>query len=271
MKVLLTIAGHDPLHSAGLTADLKIFHLLGFHGVSAPSCWTVQDPDGCREIHPTPADLLARILARLHGSLNLVGVKLGLLPIQNAQVVGDFLERLPKDLPVMLDPVLAPSHGEDFITRDDLGAYIEEVVARADWLTPNRKELTTLAGSFADETEKDPDCGQTATQARRLLDNLAAMGGKPKGVVVTGARGSKAKIGDLLVTHNGESFHPSPARSIEKDLHGTGCHFSSALLGNLVQGMDIKDAVVTAQGLLHELVETSRLPTEGRQDLFGGR
>ena len=58
MGYLLTIAGHDPVHGAGVTADLAAWAAMGLDGASVVTALTVQNSSGLRRVEPVSAMLV---------------------------------------------------------------------------------------------------------------------------------------------------------------------------------------------------------------------
>ncbi len=202
---LLTIAGFDPSSGAGITADLAVFAAHGYFGVSAITALTVQSTLGVRSTEPMAAELVRETLDCLVQDIEIAGVKIGMLATRsNVEVVAAFLARLP-DVPIVLDPVLRSSSGQDLLEAEGLPALRERLLPHVHWATPNRQEFMSL-------------------------------GEMPEGVnlVVTGG---EEDASDRIVAGGVETWLRGE-RIESRATHGTGCAFSSALLCGLVAGLD---------------------------------
>ena len=62
-KNVLSIAGFDPSSGAGLQADLKIFNSLSLHGLTVPTCLTIQNTKSVTEIYKIPIEISTGVIA----------------------------------------------------------------------------------------------------------------------------------------------------------------------------------------------------------------
>ena len=240
--VVLTIAGFDPTSGAGVTADLQVFASLGLFGTACLTALTVQSTKGVARVKPVDADLLREMFSYLTEDLIPSGIKIGMLG--NAavtQVVGDFLEALSSHttVPVVIDPVLRSSSGTSLLDEDAIAILHERVFPYATCITPNQAELAALSGR---ESLQE---GELADAALHLLQRTGATS-----VIVTGGDGDPPT--DLLVLAGGTSLKLEGSRVVTSSTHGTGCAFSSALLGRLVLGDDLSDAAKAAKRFVEE-------------------
>jgi hydroxymethylpyrimidine/phosphomethylpyrimidine kinase len=140
--VVLTIAGSDSGGAAGIAADLTTFAALGVHGALAVTAVTAQSTIGVnRIILLSASDVVAQIQAVLE-DLPVAVVKAGMLG--SAAVALAVIEALPKNLPLVVDPVLVATSGA--VLADDalVTAYREVVLPRATVATPNSDEARVL-------------------------------------------------------------------------------------------------------------------------------
>lgn len=240
--VVLTIAGFDPSSGAGATADLQVFSSLGLFGTACLTALTVQSTTGVARVAPVDADLLGEMLAHLASDLPPAGIKIGMLG--NAavtQVVGQFLEQFCAHtaVPVVIDPVLRSSSGASLLDDGAVKILQERLFPYATCVTPNQAEFAVLSGcaSLAECEVKDA--------ARELIQRTGA-----KSVIVTGGEGDHPI--DLLVPAEGQSRRLEGHRVFTSSTHGTGCAFSSALLGRLVLGDDLLAAAIAAKRFVEE-------------------
>jgi hydroxymethylpyrimidine/phosphomethylpyrimidine kinase len=237
MQTLLTIAGFDPSNGAGVTADLAVFAAHGFFGTSAITALTVQSTLGVRATHPVKADVLGATLDCLADDLPPAGIKIGMLATEaNVVCVCAFLEGLRASgakFPVVLDPVLRSSSGRELLSPAGLGVLRERLLPLVDWVTPNLDELGILACL--------PVGGPAEMElaAASLRERLSGLG-----VVATGGH---LEVPNDLVVAAGSASWVRGERVAGSSTHGTGCAFSSALLCNLVEGMDAREATAKAK------------------------
>lgn len=241
--VILTIAGFDPSGGAGIAADLKTFAAHNCYGLAAVTALTVQNTQGVKSTHITPAATLRAQLECLLEDSQIHAVKIGMLGNKaNAAVVAEFLDR-GKFPAVVLDPVArAQSGGADLIDSAGLKFIGEELLKRATIVTPNIAEAELLTGMEI----KDLDGMKEA--ARCLVERGA------HAVVVKGGHMEKAIDvffdGNEMQTFGGE-------RVKSENTHGSGCTFASAIAAQLAWGKQLADAVMLAKAYVVMAIEKS--------------
>jgi hydroxymethylpyrimidine/phosphomethylpyrimidine kinase len=233
MRTALTIAGSDPSGGAGIQADLKTFAAFDVYGASAITAITVQNTTGVEAIAPLSADLVTAQIEAIAGDLVLHATKIGMLA--TAAIVEAVAAAIAElDLPlVVVDPVLASSSGDRLLDDDGVRALCAELLPRARVVTPNIPEAEALSGVRISSPDKARDA------ARRIRD----MG--PRAVVITGGHGAGATIVDLLL--EGDDFHEFRTPRVDRNAHGTGCTFASAIAAGLALGRSLPNAAEAAQ------------------------
>ncbi len=246
-RTALTIAGSDSGGGAGVQADLKAFARCGVHGMSAITAITAQNTLGVSAIHTVPAEI---VIAQVRAVLEDVGVdavKVGMLGTTDVvSAVAQALAELPRDTPVVVDPVMVAESGDRLLEPDAQSALVEEILPRASVLTPNVPEARLLAGKGG--YAGDDEDREAETLGRALL----SLG--PDVVVVTGGHRARAvdvfldsRDGGRVIELPGER-HPGGAA------HGSGCTHSSLLAAQLALGFTSLEAARTARDLAGEAV-----------------
>ncbi len=248
--VALTIAGFDPGSGAGVTADLKTFAAHRIYGVACISAMTVQSTQGVRAVEPLPAGLVRRTLDCLVEDVALSGVKIGMLGTSAvAAEVASFLRaqsgKIPKER-IVLDPVLRSTSGTPLIDANGVRIIRDELLHCVGWITPNIHELAILAGDDSEALSRD----KLQAAAARLMQENAELG-----VVITG--GHLAQPDDLLIAPSGEQTWLPGVRVATNATHGTGCAFSTAMLCELITGLNPKDAVASAKAYVTEALRSA--------------
>ena len=246
---VLTIAGHDCSNGAGITKDLEIFNDLGLFGLSAPTAFVIQGPQGVKSVHAVDVRILSDILEELEKDFSLEGVKIGAVPDQeHFRAIISFLTRNP-DVFVVLDPVLSAKNHVPLVTDKGLDTLKNELLPLVDCLTPNLDEASLLLGKrVSDESSME--------QAAREITEMG-----PDAVVLKGGH-LEGDPCDVLVEGDQATFYRR--KRVEKIVHGTGCIFSSALLSFRVRGSMLRDAFLSAEQLVGTLIEKSfRLGEDG--------
>ena len=121
-------------------------------------------------------------------------VKVGMLGTREvALAVAQALGELPREVPVVVDPVMVAESGAVLLEADARHALVDAVLPRATVLTPNVLEARVLAGLEPDARSAlaDDEDAEVLALARAVL----ALG--PDAVVVTG--GHRARAVDVLL------------------------------------------------------------------------
>lgn len=228
---LLTIAGHDPVHGAGVTADLATWAAMGLDGASVVTALTVQNSHGLQQVQPASPGLVRAALRAVLDDGEPAAIKVGLLgsmPVAR-ELVAFLAERR---CPVVLDPVMAGSNGRVAFDANVATwlAALWEVARHVDVLTPNLPEAAAMLGLPEDEV------------AAQLPTLRASCRG---GVVLKGGHGR----GDVCVdrVHDGRCEAWVSGPRLAASAHGSGCVYASVLAGMLAQGWDVFEAACEAR------------------------
>ena len=232
MKNILTIAGYDPSSGAGVTRDLDTFFSLGCHGLSVPTCFVVQGPRGVRDIHPIPLDQFASMLRVVEEEVAVDGVKIGVLwDVPYVEMISGFLKKL-KGKPVVVDPIYVAKNGRKLITEEGLKCLLKKIFPLTTLLTPNLEEASLLTGKKI----------KTLDDAKSCAKELVRLG--PRAVVVKGGH-LEGKPVDVFF--DGKVMFLREKPRINRQIHGTGCLFSSLLAAFLTNGYPLKEAFLAAE------------------------
>lgn len=227
MGYLLTIAGHDPVHGAGITADLATWAAMGLDGASVVTALTVQHSGGLEAVAPVPAEVVRRALQAVLHDGEPAAVKVGMTAsVDVVREVVDFVAA--RRCPVVVDPVLAGSNG---LPAHDAGeaafvAALRALMAHATVVTPNLPEARALLAT----AHPTPDGVRALARGAAVLKGGHADGPRSIDVVTDGQR---------------TAWLAAPR--LPENSHGTGCVFSAALAGMLATGWDVFDATAEAK------------------------
>ncbi len=209
MKFLLTIAGFDPTGGAGILRDIKTFNYFGFGGVAVITVNTAQNTKGVVSFEFQNGRLIEKQIELIAEEMKVLGVKIG-IPHRKLEVNRLIASAIKEfNVPVVFDPVLSPTFGKEFIDKVDVIAPLVEV---ATVVTPNYKEFLAL-------------------KKANLELSCVIVKGVPKG----------NEVSDVLMERGMELkriIHPRDS----KEVRGTGCAFSSALLSLMVLGFELEEA-----------------------------
>lgn len=254
----LTIAGSDPTAGAGIELDLLVFAQFALHGVAVATALTEQSTRRVVAANPVAPALLEKRLRTLLDDVPVAGVKLGLLPsARHVEVVAKVLRKYaPKH--VVLDPVLAPTVGKPFLDRRGRQMLIEELLPIVTVLTPNLREAAELLGwSTPEQVDRDLELALAALQS---------LG--PNAVLLKGGHRAAKTATDVLASGDTlEAFSLDRLTGARRDVHGTGCALSSAILAGLLNGNDLPDAVSLSKRFVHRAIANSVAIGRGRPRL----
>lgn len=251
--VILSIAGSDSIAGAGIQADIKTAGALGAYCCTAITAITAQNSKTVSSIWPVPQRELQNQLAAVNDDVALKAIKIGMLgSVESVEVVSRFLSSR-EPLPIVLDPVIRSSAGDDLATIEIIAAMRELLFSRAAIITPNIDEaaaiLTTKTATSTDEMRE---------QALALQKQGA------HAVLVKGGHllhQETAMVSDVLA--DGEQIQIFEARRITtRHTHGTGCSLSTAIAVELANGEPLADAVRIAKGYV-----TNAIAYAARQDI----
>jgi hydroxymethylpyrimidine/phosphomethylpyrimidine kinase len=213
---VLSIAGTDPTGGAGIQADLKTIAALGGYGMSVVTALVAQNTQGVRSVHEVPPEFVAAQLDAVFDDVRVDAVKIGML--SNVDVIAAVAAALDRHRPrlVVLDPVMVAASGDRLLAADAVAALRDELLHRADLITPNLPEAADLLG--------EPEAtGQAAM--REQAEKLRSYGTY---VLLKGGHLSTQDSTDVLAV-DGELHSLSAPRVDTKNTHGTGCTLSSAV------------------------------------------
>ncbi len=88
----MTVAGLDTGNGAGGETDLRVFEVLGIHGVFAITAITAQSTRGIKDINVVSSEFLKKQIETLLDDFNVEAVKMGMIYTKEQfQVVNELL------------------------------------------------------------------------------------------------------------------------------------------------------------------------------------
>jgi hydroxymethylpyrimidine/phosphomethylpyrimidine kinase len=243
VPVVLTIAGSDSSAGAGIQADLKTFSALGVYGLTVVTCVVAETPGTVVRIEPVSASTVRDQLRVLLDSFPVAAIKTGLL--YSAEIISTVVEvlatRKRSSIPLIVDPVMVATSGEQLLRDEAVDLYEKELFPRATLITPNLDEARTLLGRRIEHRDAMIEAG------RVLADRYETA------VLLKGGHLSGDSALDLLF--NGESireFHAAFLRGVST--HGTGCTYSAAIASGLAAGLALEPAIEQAKKFVTESI-----------------
>ena len=233
--VALTIAGTDSGGGAGVAADLKTFEAHGVWGTCAVVAVTAQNTVGVQSFETVSPDLVRAQVASVVSDIGVDAAKTGMLasaPLVEtvaAAVRGAAISRL------VVDPVLASTHGSSLLADDAVGALRHDLLPLATVVTPNLHEATRLVGF------------EVSDRAAMEAAGRALVGMGPAVALVKGGHLGGDGSPDCLVMAGAAPVWLEGPRHPGRHTHGTGCVLSAAICAELALGMDPADACIAAR------------------------
>jgi hydroxymethylpyrimidine/phosphomethylpyrimidine kinase len=268
-RTALTIAGSDSGGGAGIQADLKAFARCGVHGTCAITAITAQNTLGVSAVHPVPPEIILAQVRAVAQDIGVDAVKVGMLGTREiALAVAHALDELPREVPVVVDPVMVAESGDVLLEDDARLALVEEIVPRASVITPNVLEARVLAGlhpgTHGEEIRYDDADGEDVRDedAEVLALARAVLELGPRAVVVTG--GHRERAVDVFLAEGAEAVEIEGARVPAGAAHGSGCTHSAVLAAQLALGATQLDAARSARAIAGEAV------ADGLRDIGSG-
>ncbi len=236
-SIVCAVGTTDPWNAAGLGLDVRALAECGARAVMVVAGVSAQDAAGLRVLHAVPPEVIGAQFEALR-SLPIAAYRVGALPEAAIATVAERLRAV--GVPVVYDPVLAPTAGGTFVAGVDA---VRALIARATIVTPNVDEAVRLAGI---------ERGDDEATMRAAAQELAALGNVS--VLVTGGRRGDSAF-DIYFDGAFEVFeHPAVAT----EMRGTGCLLADALAAALARGEPPRAAVATARAYVRRKLESAR-------------
>ena len=242
---VLICAGSDSGGGAGIQADIKTVTALGCFAATAITALTSQNTKGVFNVLDIPTSFLRQQMTVVLEDIGADVIKTGML--HNAEVIrtiSNTLENLGDSSSLVIDPVMIAKGGHSLLQTSAIDALKNELIHKADVLTPNIPEAEVLAGieiTSVDDMRRAGEC---------LLD----MG--PKSVLIKGGHLTDDTLTDILLTQSEEKLYSSP-RLKTVHTHGTGCTLASAIAAGIAQGLEVQIATERARKYVFEAIRTA--------------
>lgn len=227
MKSLISIAGWDPSAAAGVLLDIRVFERLGQRGFGVLTAVTAQNPERVNRVFPVTARAVAGQFDGLAEGMAVGGIKVGMLATSgNLTAVARILGR-HAGLPRVVDPVLLSSSGTLLLEKKAWPRFLEALDGKADLITPNIGEAAALTGRPV----------RTVSEMKAAAEKIHLRSGIP--CLLKGGH-LEGPITDILF--DGQAFASFSHARQPRNVRGTGCFLSSAILCYLAEGRPLKEA-----------------------------
>jgi hydroxymethylpyrimidine/phosphomethylpyrimidine kinase len=241
-RVLLSAAGYDPSGGAGVLLDLKVFHDFGFYGAGIVTAITIQNTQAVQDVFCPPALTLKNQYDTLARDFSFAGVKIGMAgSAQNVGIIAAILAA-NKKIPRVIDPVFRSSSGTWLLEKEAIPSFIRKTRGRASVLTPNLEE----AGFITGRKVRTLDAMKEAAEKIYELTDIPCF-----------LKGGHLEKEAINILFDGRQTFLFGNPKINKDVHGTGCFFSSSLLCYLALGNPLGKACELATGLTYGAIKNA--------------
>ena len=189
-------------------------------------CITAQNPLGVSAIHAVPAEIILAQVRAVSEDIGVDAVKVGMLGTRDiALAVAQALDELPRETPVVVDPVMVAESGAVLLEAEARRALIDAILPRATVVTPNVLEARVLAGLEPDA--RGELAGDEHAEVLELARAVLALG--PDAALVTG--GHRAHVVDPFLKAGEDPVETGPQLGHEllvPTLHFLICRASSS-------------------------------------------
>ena len=233
--VALSIAGIDTGNGAGAETDIKVYEILGVHGVLVPTAITAQNTKGIKGILVIEREFFKRELETILEDFDIKSIKIGMIyNKEQYEIVNEYL----KGKTIVTDPVLFAKDGTQLIK--DLEEYQRLILPITTVLTPNALEASYFAQMKIEKIE----------DVKKASKIIAQKYGIPYVIIKGGHLQDKYSV-DVLYKANEDLFLSlGYERLPQKHTHGTGSVFSTAISAELAKGNSVENAFKVARDLL---------------------
>ena len=247
---VLSVAGFDPSGGAGTLLDAAVLRRMGFRTAAVLTAVTIQNTAGVKSVHPLAARLVRAQWRAVAEEAVVAGIKVGMAgTAENLRMIVRELGRYP-GLPRVIDPVLRATSGARLVEPSAIPAFVDGLRGRATLLTPNLDEAGRL--------------GLLRVRSIREMEEAARCIFDRSGVACL-VKGGRLAGSSVDVLYAGRKVCLFSHTLIAGKVHGTGCHLSSSILGFLVRGCDLPDAVRLGAAATHRAIRKAKSAPGGRR------
>ena len=266
----LTIAGSDPSSGAGIQADIRTFDRIGVHPFSAVTAITYQSASKFYGYKSLSNELDSQLKA-LFEDYPIRYVKIGMVPDKKSiEIIANYIKRY--NLCAVLDPVSISSTGKRLSIIGIEEELEKKLFPLVTVLTPNAYEATFYTN--IDTTDyKLNNINKMKECAALLLKKIyptESNDSREKAVIIKTAMTEKSTICDILCISEDANSKPKfhifkkPKIFLNKNVHGSGCVFSSAITAFLAKNFTLFEAINSAETFFDEKFQKYvELPEQG--------
>lgn len=171
--------------------------------------------------------------------------------VRQIQIVSDFVEYFKrKDNLVVVDPVLGDNGSLYDTMEEEMVCEMKKLVSKADIITPNFTEAAFLLGE---------DCRKNISEEeiKNWLVRLSELG--PKIVIITSVPSNEEEKTVTVMAYEKEKnlFHKVSSEYIPVSYPGTGDAYTSVVVGVLLQGGTLYQAIKKGADFIGKCIKSS--------------
>ncbi len=266
----LTIAGSDPSSGAGIQADIRTFDRIGVHPFSVITALTYQSASKFHGYKSLSNELDSQLEA-LFEDYPIKYVKIGMIPDKKSiEIITNYIKRY--NLCAVLDPVSISSTGKRLSIRGIEEELESKLFPLVTVLTPNIHEAAfytniDMTDFKLNDINKIKEC---ATLLLKKIYPTESIDSREKAVIIKSVMTEKSTICDILCIsediNSKPKFHifKKPKIFLDKNVHGSGCVFSSAITAFLAKNFTLFEAINSAETFFDEKFQKYiELPQQG--------
>jgi hydroxymethylpyrimidine/phosphomethylpyrimidine kinase len=228
---VLVIGGSDSSGGAGIARDIETISALGVRTCIAVTAVTVQTHEAVLETHHLPPGAVADQMRAALRANKVAAIKIGMLATEQTIVAVAAVLRENRDIPAVLDPVLASSSGRPLLEADAIGTLTRDLMPLCRLVTPNLVELALLAGSPL-----------TVGDEEVLQQGQGLLGAGPQALLIKGGHAAGFLSTDILLRPRQQPIRFDAPR-LAGSMRGTGCMLASAIAVHLAKARSLEEAV----------------------------
>ncbi|MCS3900713.1 bifunctional hydroxymethylpyrimidine kinase/phosphomethylpyrimidine kinase [Methanococcus voltae] len=224
MKNVLAIGGYDPTGGAGVIADAKTIKETGNNPLTIITSLVPQNNNKVYSKEEISKEILEEQFQAVFEDFNIKWVKTGVLSKHAIELILEYHKDY--DFKIICDPIIKSTTGQLLTDKETLDLYVE-LFSKCYLITPNYEEFKFIKHFMYNKLKKE----------KYYDENL-----KELSVLVTG-------INDTLQKYSGTKIAIFNGKKINREVHGTGCVFASAIAGFSTR-MPIISAIKNAKKLV---------------------
>jgi hydroxymethylpyrimidine kinase/phosphomethylpyrimidine kinase/thiamine-phosphate diphosphorylase len=245
MNIAWTIAASDSSGGAGIEADLAAFARFNIHGCAIITKITAQNTKQIDKSYTVPLEIFRQQINTLNADLKPQAIKISVLgDTEQLFILSSFLEDYEGY--IVYDPVFISSTGTVLTDNNLVDQIKNKLLPQITLLTPNIPEAELLTGIKINTSED-------IIIAAQIILNLGV-----QNVLLKGGHADTEYASDFFI-NNQQSFWLTNNKT-KSNIHGTGCHLSSAITANLALGYNISDSVIIAKRYISSAIRNSYKP-----------